>query len=71
MYIRLPVNCSRASETEATSTRRKSAIKALSVCDGFAPATDCARKNLAPHNVADKRPMDTSDAAILCDFAKP
>src|SRR5580692_8751640 len=70
MYIRLPVNCSSASETEATSTRRKSAIKALSVCAAVVPATACARRTLAPHKTALKRPMDTRDAAIVWDFTK-
>src|SRR5580704_12305361 len=69
MYMRLPVNCSKASETEATSTRRNSEIKAPSVCGE--PATDCARKNRAPHNTPDKMPMNTIDSVIRWDFTKP
>src|ERR1700691_3793788 len=71
MYMRLPVSCSSASETEATSTRRKSAIKASSDSEAFAPAPACARRSLAPHKIAHKTPMDTSDAATVCDFTKP
>src|SRR3982074_1108301 len=46
MYMRCPVSCSSASETDATSTRRKSAISALSVAETL--AEDCARTSLAP-----------------------
>src|SRR5580698_1919261 len=71
MYIRLPVSCSSASETEATSTRRKSAIKASSDCGALAPPTACARKTLAPHRLAQIRPMNSRDTAIVWDFTKP
>src|ERR1022692_2008062 len=71
MYMRLPVNCSSASETEATPTRRKSASKASSDCDAVVAETDCPRTTLAPHKTAHKTPMDASDAAILWVFTKP
>src|SRR5260370_6187077 len=71
MYIRLPVNCSKASETEATSKRRKSASKALSDCAGPAAAADCARSSLAPQKMAHKTLSDTTKATIVREFRKP
>src|SRR5450432_3091426 len=71
MYMRCPVNCSSASETEATSTRRKSAIKLLSDCAAVVPAADCARSSPAPHKTAHKMPMDSTEAAMVWDFTQP
>src|SRR5260370_2785835 len=72
MSIRLPVHCTKPSEPEATSTRRKSASKALSDCAAPAAAADCARSSLASQKkMAHKTLSDTTKAAIVREFQKP
>src|SRR5215468_10097459 len=69
MYMRLPVICSSASETDATSTRRNCAIKSLS--DEETPVFDCAPNSLAWCATAGNRPITMKVIARILYFAYP
>src|ERR1035438_1271043 len=71
MYMCLPVTCSSASDTDATSTRRKSAIRGSSVRDPFGPVTPCARSILAPHKRPPRNAVDRTKVAMVWAFRKP
>src|SRR5580704_3764707 len=69
IYMRLPVNCSSASETEATSTWRKSASKAWSAGAAVVVVTgDCAWRSLFPHAIAQQTLIASTDATVVGDF---